>query len=66
VIGIGAGEGCDGQVRVTADLLGLTQRQPPFSQPLIDGRGLAIEALRGWISAQSSPTRQEAPAAPHC
>jgi len=66
VIGIGAGEGCDGQVRVTADLLGLTQRQPPFSQPLIDGRGLAIEALRGWISAQGSPTRQEAPAAPHC
>lgn len=29
VIGIGAGDGCDGQVRVTADLLGLTTRQPP-------------------------------------
>lgn len=29
-IGIGAGGGCDGQVLVTADLLGLTQRQPPF------------------------------------
>ena len=66
VIGIGAGERCDGQVRVTADLLGLTPRQPPFSRPLIDGRGLAIEALRGWISAQGSPTRQAAPAAPHC
>jgi hypothetical protein len=61
VIGIGAGERCDGQVRVTADLLGLTPRQPPFSRPLIDGRGLAIEALRGWISAQGSPTRQAAP-----
>ena len=66
VIGIGAGERCDGQVRVTADLLGLTPRQPPFSRPLIDGRGLAIEALRSWISAQGSPTRQAAPAAPHC
>ncbi len=66
VIGIGAGEGCDGQVRVTADLLGLTSRQPPFSPPLIDGRGLAVEALRGWISNQAAPTRGEAAAAPHC
>jgi len=66
VIGIGAGDGCDGQVRVSADLLGLTTRQPPFSPPLLDGRGLAIEALRGWISAQHAPTRAAAPAAPHC
>jgi 3-methyl-2-oxobutanoate hydroxymethyltransferase len=77
VIGIGAGDACDGQVRVTADLLGLTTRQPPFSPPLIDGRGLAIEALRGWISEQRTPrllpapersttTTPGAPAAPHC
>ncbi|MCX5968489.1 MAG: 3-methyl-2-oxobutanoate hydroxymethyltransferase [Cyanobacteria bacterium] len=69
VIGIGAGEACDGQVRVTADLLGLTSRQPPFSPPLLDGRGLAVQALRQWISAQrpSQPaTRPAAPAAPHC
>jgi 3-methyl-2-oxobutanoate hydroxymethyltransferase len=66
MIGIGAGEGCDGQVRVTADLLGLTPRQPPFSPPLIDGRGLAIEALRGWIGSQRTPTSQGTPAAPHC
>ena len=66
VIGIGAGEGCDGQVRVTADLLGLTPRQPPFSPPLIDGRGLAIEALRGWIGSQRAPTTRGTPAAPHC
>lgn len=66
VIGIGAGEGCDGQVRVTADLLGLTQRQPPFSQPLIQGRLLAVEALREWIGSQQRPTKQESPAAPHC
>lgn len=69
VIGIGAGEGCDGQVRVTADLLGLTPQQPPFSPPLLQGRQLAVEALRGWIASQShpnAPTRPAAPAAPHC
>jgi 3-methyl-2-oxobutanoate hydroxymethyltransferase len=67
VIGIGAGDDCDGQVRVTADLLGLSPRQPPFSPALIDGRGLAVEALRGWLEDQASlPTTPEAPAAPHC
>jgi 3-methyl-2-oxobutanoate hydroxymethyltransferase len=68
VIGIGAGEGCDGQVRVTADLLGLTPRQPPFCPPLLDGRGLAVTTLRGWISAQQAapPTTPTSPAAPHC
>jgi 3-methyl-2-oxobutanoate hydroxymethyltransferase len=69
VIGIGAGDACDGQVRVTADLLGLTPRQPPFSTPLLQGRSLAVEALRGWIAAQgpsSVPTNPAAGAAPHC
>jgi 3-methyl-2-oxobutanoate hydroxymethyltransferase len=66
VIGIGAGDDCDGQVRVTADLLGLTSRQPPFSPPLIQGRTLAVEALRRWLASQPHPTRPAAPAAPHC
>jgi 3-methyl-2-oxobutanoate hydroxymethyltransferase len=71
VIGIGAGTGCDGQVRVTADLLGLTARQPPFSPPLLQGRALAVEALRRWIADQghlppTSPTSSEAASAPHC
>jgi 3-methyl-2-oxobutanoate hydroxymethyltransferase len=75
VIGIGAGEGCDGQVRVTADLLGLTTRQPPFSPPLLPGRTLGVEALRRWIAGQRHPsqgpaaapaTRPATPAAPHC
>ncbi|MEB3331730.1 MAG: 3-methyl-2-oxobutanoate hydroxymethyltransferase [Synechococcaceae cyanobacterium] len=71
VIGIGAGEQCDGQVRVTADLLGLSSHQPPFSPPLLAGRSLAVEALRQWLGQQqhphpSAPTRADTPAAPHC
>ncbi len=52
VIGIGAGEDCDGQVRVTADLLGLTEKQPPFSPPLLNVRELCVEALHDWINQQ--------------
>jgi 3-methyl-2-oxobutanoate hydroxymethyltransferase len=68
VIGIGAGDGCDGQVRVTADLLGLTDRQPPFCPPLLQGRALCIDALRGWVAGLPArpPTTPTAPAAPHC
>jgi 3-methyl-2-oxobutanoate hydroxymethyltransferase len=72
VIGIGAGDGCDGQVRVTADLLGLTPLQPPFSPPLIQGRNLAVGALRDWVNSQQVPgaaavaTIPELPAAPRC
>ncbi|MFO8238733.1 MAG: 3-methyl-2-oxobutanoate hydroxymethyltransferase [Prochlorococcaceae cyanobacterium] len=77
VVGIGAGDGCDGQVRVTADLLGLTERQPPFSPPLLPGRQRAVEALRQWIAGQrrpavppaappAAPTSPATPAAPHC
>jgi 3-methyl-2-oxobutanoate hydroxymethyltransferase len=73
VVGIGAGDGCDGQVRVTADLLGLTPRQPPFSPPLLPGRQRAVEALRQWIAGQrrpaappAAPTSPAPPAAPHC
>lgn len=66
VIGIGAGDSCDGQVRVTADLLGLTPQQPPFSPPLLQGRQLAVQALRGWIAEQRHPTTPAGAAAPHC
>jgi 3-methyl-2-oxobutanoate hydroxymethyltransferase len=70
VIGIGAGEDCDGQVRVTADLLGLTERQPPFCPPLLQGRQLCVDALKGWVADltphPAAPTSPPAPAAPHC
>jgi len=66
VIGIGAGEACDGQVLVTADLLGLTPRQPPFAQPLVNLRQQALVALRQWVTAQRAPTTAAASSAPHC
>ena len=65
VIGIGAGEDCDGQIRVTADLLGLTAQQPPFSPALLPGQTLFIEALRSWIDSQT-PTTSPPPTAPDC
>ena len=52
IIGIGAGTDCDGQIRVTADLLGLTEKQPPFSAPLIDGKEIFIQKLKEWIDLE--------------
>ena len=70
VIGIGAGDDCDGQVSVTADLLGLTHAQPPFSRARMDGRSLAIKALRSWLDDQRQPspppTTPPALREPHC
>ena len=51
-IGIGAGKSCDGQVRVTADLLGLNDKQPPFTPPLVDGRKIFISKLKDWINSE--------------
>ena len=60
VIGIGAGSNCDGQVRVTADILGLSSKQPPFAKPLFAGREMCIDALKKWIKStnlsQENPT----------
>ncbi|ACK68292.1 3-methyl-2-oxobutanoate hydroxymethyltransferase [Rippkaea orientalis PCC 8801] len=44
-IGIGAGPHCDGQVLVTADLLGLSKKQPPFAKSYLNLRGLITEAV---------------------
>jgi 3-methyl-2-oxobutanoate hydroxymethyltransferase len=47
-IGIGAGKDCDGQILVTADLLGLTERQPPFAKPYIDLRSIIIQTVQNY------------------
>ena len=51
-IGIGAGNFCDGQIRVTADLLGLNDKQPPFCKPIIDGKQYFGEKLKEWVSSE--------------
>ncbi|MGG6237255.1 3-methyl-2-oxobutanoate hydroxymethyltransferase [Nodosilinea sp. AN01ver1] len=45
-IGIGAGSHCDGQVLVTADVLGLSAWQPPFAKVYANLRQQAIEAAQ--------------------
>ena len=52
IIGIGAGTHCDGQIRVTADLLGLNDKQPPFCDPLINGKKIFITKLKEWINSE--------------
>lgn len=44
-IGIGSGINCDGQIRVTQDLLGLTEKQPSFSSPLVNLSKEAVIAI---------------------
>jgi 3-methyl-2-oxobutanoate hydroxymethyltransferase len=47
-IGIGAGGDCDGQILVTADLLGLTPRQPPFAKPYVNLRAIVTQAVQDY------------------
>lgn len=44
-IGIGAGNRCDGQVLVTADLLGLSDKQPPFAKSYVNLRQIIADAV---------------------
>ena len=45
-IGIGAGPYCDGQVLVTADMLGLSDWQPPFAKSYANLRKTMTEAIQ--------------------
>jgi 3-methyl-2-oxobutanoate hydroxymethyltransferase len=47
-IGIGAGPHCDGQVLVTSDLLGLSERQPPFAKSYANLRQVITQAVQDY------------------
>ena len=47
-IGIGAGNKCDGQVLVTADLLGLSAKQPPFAKSYVNLRQIITDAVQDF------------------
>jgi 3-methyl-2-oxobutanoate hydroxymethyltransferase len=49
-IGIGAGPHCDGQVLVTSDLLGLSERQPPFAKSYANLRQVITQAVQEFSS----------------
>jgi 3-methyl-2-oxobutanoate hydroxymethyltransferase len=47
-IGIGAGANCDGQVLVTSDLLGLSEKQPPFAKVYTNLRDSITQAVQNY------------------
>jgi len=53
-IGIGAGPGCDGQVLVLNDLLGLTARPPRFAKDFLVGTGSIAQAVADYVAAVRS------------
>ena len=58
-IGIGAGPGCDGQIQVLHDILGLGARQPRHAKRFADLNAATLDALRAYkdeVSARSFPT----------
>jgi 3-methyl-2-oxobutanoate hydroxymethyltransferase len=65
VIGIGAGAGCDGQVLVLYDMLGLNPGRPPsFSRDFLQGHGSIAEAVTAYVEAvreRRFPAAEETP-----
>lgn len=62
-IGIGAGAGCDGQVLVLHDLLGITPRAPKFSKDFMQGANSIAEAIAAYRDAVKNSSF---PAEEHC
>lgn len=49
-IGIGAGSQCDGQVLVTADILGLAEKSPPFAKAYVNLREIITQAAQNFAN----------------
>lgn len=62
-IGIGAGAGCDGQILVLQDLLGMNKDfRPKFARPFLDGEQCVLDALASFDQAVKEgtfPTAEE-------
>jgi len=67
-IGIGAGPDCDGQVLVSADMMGLSEDQPPFAEQFGDVAAAMTDAIdsyreavenRGVPRTRTQPHRRE-------
>ena len=50
-MGIGAGAGCDGQVLVTYDLLGMSPRNPKFCRNFMVGANSIGDAFHRYVKA---------------
>ncbi|WP_276272066.1 3-methyl-2-oxobutanoate hydroxymethyltransferase [Haloarcula litorea] len=55
-IGIGAGGGCDGQVLVFTDVVGLADSSPPFAEQFGDARAEIATAVEEYVDAVESGT----------
>jgi 3-methyl-2-oxobutanoate hydroxymethyltransferase len=56
-VGIGAGPGCDGQILVLQDLLGMnTDFHPKFARPFLDGARCVLETLASFDRAVKAGT----------
>lgn len=63
-IGIGAGPDCDGQVLVSADMLGLAEQTPPFVRRYADLQGTIAAAARAFAEDVRSGRFPEAAGRP--
>ena len=59
-IGIGAGPGCDGQVLVSSDLLGLHDKIPPFARRYANLSETIVNAARAFVEDVRSPASTRA------
>ena len=65
-IGIGAGAGCDGQIQVLHDILGLSRRTPRHAKRYADLDAAILGALRAYrddVTARRFPGAEHAPEA---